>query len=226
MRRQHLLLGAGSLGVIAAVALAPHALRRVPFFDVRQVELVGLRYLVPQRVLEALEIGPDRSLFDDSAELERRAVGLPGVVSARVERRVPGTLRLVLVEKQPIAFAPGPAGLVPLDGDARPLPYDPAATGLDLPLVERPDTVLVRALAHVRATDSELYDEVDAVRRGSGGTVILELGPQRVFLRAFSTTYEIRAAEAVRRHLVLTGRPFAQLDARYAGWVVVRRGRV
>ncbi len=227
MKRLALMVAGSALAVVAGAVFVPRALRQIAFFDVRQVELVGLRYSLPGRVLAvALELGPDRNLFDDHGELERRIAALPGVVSARAQRRLPATLRLVVIERLPIAFVPGPGGLVPLDGDARPLPYDPSATGLDLPLVERPDSVLVRTIALVRASDSLLYHDVDLVRRGADGTVILEMGPRQVLVRAFATMFDIQAAEAVRRHLALTGRPYTQLDARYAGWVVVRRGPV
>ncbi len=216
----------GALAVVAAVVIAPWVLRGVDFFRVRQVELVGLRYLAPEQVLEALALARDRNLFDDNGEVARRASTLPGVVAVRIERRLPGVLRVVLVERTPVAFAPGPAGLVPLDGNAHPLPYDPTVTGFDLPVVERPDTVLTRTLSLVRTADSSLFRRVDAVSHGAGESVILELGQRRVLLQATSTVEEIRAVEAVRRHLERTGRPFVTLDARFAGWVVVRRGRV
>lgn len=205
--------------------LAPLLLRQVAFFRVRRVELVGLRYQAPERVLDALAIAADRNLFDRARGLERRAAALPGVVDVRVERRLPGTLRLVFVERLPVAFVPGPEGLVAVDGDGAPLPYDPAATGLDLPLIRRADSVLVSTLALVRVADSVLFQEVDTARLGDHDTVILELGRQQVLLRAIPTTFDIRAVETVRRHLALTRRPFDALDARFAGWVVVRRAR-
>lgn len=217
-------------GVVAAVGLlwwlAPAVLRHLEFFQVRRVELVGLRYQSPESVLGALGLEPERNVFDATGGLARRAAALPGVERVRVERRPPGALRLVFVERLPVAFVPGPGGLVAVDADGAPLPYDPAATGLDLPLVRGTDTVLVRALAVVRVTDSTLFQEVDAARRGPHDTVILELERQEVLLRGIPTAFDIRAVETVRQHLAETGRPFDVLDARFEGWVVVRRGRV
>lgn len=204
----------------------PHLLRHVGFFRVRQVELVGMRYLAPQAVLAALALKPDRSLFDDNGPVAERAAAIPGVVSASVSRRLPATLRIALVERVPVAFAPGLAGMVALDAESRPLPYDPTVGALDLPVVPRPDEVLVRTLAVVRAVDAALYGEVDAARRGRGQTVILQLGSRQVLLKAIPTVSDVRALEAVRRHLVETGRPYTELDARFAGWIIVRRGRV
>lgn len=210
--------------VVAAAPLGRWALRQLSFFQVRQVELVGLRYLAPDRVLAALALAPGQNLFDPLGPIERRAEGLAGVVRARAGRKLPGTLRVVIVERPAIAFAPGAEQLVPLDAVGRPLPYDPAATGLDLPVVQRADPVLLETLARVRAVDSTLYQEVDAAARQPNGAVMLELGPRRVFVPARPTNEEIRAVAVVRRHLAATGRSYTELDARYAGWLIARRG--
>ena len=214
------------VAVGVAVWLAPLGLRHVAFFDIRQVELVGLRYLSPETVLDALRLARRRSLFDDNGAVETRARAIPGVVSARVARRLPATLRIEFVERVPVAFAPGPNGFVVLDAEARPLPYDATTGALDLPLVPRPDAALVGTLAVVRAVDAALYRALEGAHYGRGRTVILEAGQRQVLLNAIPTTSEIRALEAVRRHLAETGRPYDQLDGRFAGWIVVRRGRV
>lgn len=215
----------GALVLLPVAAwLSPLALRRVDFFKVRRVELVGVRYLAPETVLEALKLEPDRNLFDDNGPPERRAGAIPGVVRANVRRRLPATLRVELVERVPVAFVPGDSGLVPLDEEARVLPYDPAESGLDLPIVPLIEPAVVRALGVVRLADSALYQEVVAARRGGRNTIILELEQQQVLLQEIPDVGDIRSVEAVRRHLVANGRPFDQLDARFAGWVIVRRG--
>jgi len=217
---------AGAGAVLAAVLLGPLALRGLGAFRVRRIELVGTRYLAPERLVDRLGLKPDQNLFDDARVIERRAEQVPGVVSARVERRLPGTLRLVLVERAPVAFAPGPDGLVALDAEGETLPYDPAATALDVPVMPRADSVVLRALASVRAADSTLYQEVQTAERGPDGAVVLTLGRQRMLLRAGPPAAVVQAVAAVRRQLAATGRPYAELDARFSGWVVVRRSRL
>lgn len=221
-RRAWWFAGAAAL-LLGGVALGPVALRRVAFFRVRRVELVGMRYLSPEQVLARVGLARDQNLFD-TGDLARRVERVGGVVSARVERRLPGTLRITVVERVPLAFAPGPDGLVPLDSAGRALPYDPAATGLALPLVPRADSLVLDALARVRIADSGLYHDVDGARRGEAGAVLLELGRRRVILRGVPTNAEVQAVAAVRRHLAASGRPYGELDARFEGWVVVRRG--
>jgi len=224
MKRRLLVLGAVVALSIAAWFIAPLGLSKLDFFQLRQVEVVGLRYLSPELVLAQMGIEADRNVFESLSEIDRRAEGVPGVVSARIVRRLPGTLRLELVEEPPVAFARGENGLVPLDIDARPLPYDPSVTGFDLPVAERPEPVLTRALATVRGADPQLFHLVDGARRGPGGMVVLELGGQRVLLREDPIPAEIRAVETVRWHLTQNSVPFGELDARFDGWVVVRRG--
>jgi len=210
-------------GLTIAVAItAPWWLRTIPFFRVRRVELVGVQYLSPDRVIAALGLAERQPLFAPLGDAMERVRAVPGVVSAEADRRLPGTLRVSVVERPPVAFAPGAAGMVPLDCDARPLPYDPAATGMALPLVTAPDARLTRALCVVRATDSTLYREVELARRDGAHDVILELGDQRVRLREGPTTEVIRAVVTVRRHLAANGPVMRELDARYAVGVVAR----
>jgi cell division protein FtsQ len=195
----------------------------VAFFRVRQLELVGLKYLAPEQILREMPFEGERHLFDPTGDMVDRASAIPGVADVKAQRRLPGTLRLVFTERLPVAFAPNEQGLLPLDARGRPLPYDPAATGFDLPIVPRADTSLVRTLAQVRMADSVLFQQVDAARRGAGETVILELGRRQVLLRAIPTRADIRAVELVRRHLTQEGQAFDALDARFEGRIFVRR---
>lgn len=226
MTRGVALVAGGLVSGVGLLGAAPYALQHLDFFQVRQVELVGLRYLTPEAVLETLALPERHNLFNGSEELERCGAAIPGVATLRLERRLPGTLRISLRERVPVAFVPTAGGLVPLEADAKPLPYDPSASGLDLPLVPQPDSLLTRTLAVVRAADSALFAVVSGARRGRRGAVIVELGEAEVLLRAVPAADEIRAVAAVRRHLLRNGHPFARMDARFADWVVVRRERV
>jgi cell division protein FtsQ len=212
-------------GVAALAVLAPFALRTMSFFRVRRVEVIGARWLAPERLVDALGLATDQNLFDPIGDAEARVGAVAGVVRAEVSRRVPGTLRVTVVEREPVGLASGRDGMVPLDCDGRALPYDPARSGLTLPIVERADSVLVRALCVVRVGDSALYDAVNAVRYGGGGSVMLDLGAQRVRLRAAPTTSDVAAVALVRRHLDETGQVFAELDVRYQGRVFARGRR-
>ncbi len=198
-------------------------LRQLDFFRVRQVELLGVRYLSPDVVLAGLELDSILNVFDDLDAAEERARSLFAVADARMERRLPGTVRVIVTERVPVAFGKGPQGLVALDADGKPLPYDPALSGLDLPIVERPDSSLVATLAMLRMVDWDLYHALDGARFQGEDGVTLVLGAQRLMFRGVPSADDIGAMSAVRRHLISTGTPFEELDMRFEGWVTVRR---
>ena len=227
MRRRLVLALAGAAVALGGLALTPRVLRPMAFFRVRQIELLGVRYVSPDDVLESLQLRPDQSVFDDLDVLEERASRVGGVVQARVKRVLPGTLRVEVSERIPIAFAPGPEGFVTLDALARPLPFDPTTSAVDLPIVARPDTLLVGALGVVRFASRDLYDEVDWVETvrggGGGGGVRLVLGDRRILMPAVPAVSDVDAVLAVRELLARSGSEYEELDARYRGWVVVRR---
>ena len=220
-RRLIIFIASGALAV-TALLVTPLLLRRNDFFRVRQVELLGVRYLSPDVVLESLHLSDDQNLFDDTRPLEERVLGLGGVTSARVERRLPSTLRVVVSERIPMAFAPGPAGFVTLDAAARPLPYDPTEIDLDLPVVAQADTQLVGTLGAVRFANPDLYHEVEWVEFDRRGGIGVAVGDRRILFRSMPSIDLVEAVRAVRQHLAGEQREYEELDARFSGWIVVR----
>jgi cell division septal protein FtsQ len=215
-------LAAGLLLVGAWIG-APVALRRLAFFRVRQVELLGVRNLSPDVVIATLRLPAEASVFGDVRLLADRVRGLAGVADVRVVRRYPAALRVIVREVEPAALVPGARGLTVVDAAARPLPFDPARAGLDLPIAASGDPGVVAALALVQATNPALFREVGTARAVGRGGVLLELESGRVLLGRDAGPEVIRAVVLVAQDLAARGRPAAELDARYAGQVVVRR---
>ena len=214
---------------------APLGLRRLRFFRVRQVEIVGIRHLDAGQVLAALRLPERASVFDDTKVLAERLRGLDGVADASVNRRPPGSLQVIVREIEPVALVMSGRGtLQPVDADGRELPFDLA--GLDLPIVRAGgaggagdagagDSGVVGLLARVQAVDPALFQTIDAARRmeAQRGDVLLELGAHRVLLNRDAGPEVIEAVVLVARDLAAKARPYAELDARFAGQVVVRR---
>jgi cell division protein FtsQ len=203
---------------------APLALRRLAFFRVRQVELVGIRYLDADAVLATLRLSPRASVFDDTKPLAERLRGLDGVADASVVRRPPGSLKVIVREIEPVALvANGRGALTPVDAEGRQMPFDLAT--LDLPVVQVADSGVVAVLARVQAFDPALFQAIDAARRTQAqrGDVLLELGAHRVLLNRDAGPEVIQAVVLVARDLAAKARPYAELDARFAGQIVVRR---
>ncbi len=220
-------------GGAAALALwlgGPTVLRRLAWFRVRQLELLGVKRLAPDAVIAALRLPARVSVFTDTRLLADRVRGLTGVAEARVVRRLPAALQIEVREVEPAALAPpgsrgggGGGALVAVDAEGRALPFDPARTGLDLPIAASADRRVAAVLALVQAVDPALFQTITSARGLARGDVLLELGPRRVLLRRDAGPEVIRAVALVARDLAAKRRPYVELDARFAGQVVVRR---
>lgn len=221
-RGRRILIGVGL--VLGAWLVLPRLLRHVGFFRVRQIELVGVRYSAPAAVIGALRLAPGASVFDDRGALAARLRALPGIADARVVRHLPAALKVIVREVEPVALVPGPDGgpLTVVDGDGRALPYDPSRTPVDLPVAATADSGLVSMLALVQSVDPTLFEAITAAR-ASRGDVVLQLGARRVLVDRDAGPEIIRAVVLVANDLAARARPYAELDARYAGQIVVRR---
>jgi len=225
--RRVLLWAGAALAVMLLWMMAPLGLRRVAFFQVRQVEIVGIRYLDADQVLAALQLSPRASVFDDTEVLVDRLRALDGIADVAVTRRPPASLKVVVRETEPVALVANARGaLTVVDAVARPLPFE--LVSLDLPVVqtgEKGDSGVVAVLARIQAVDPALFQTIDAARLtgGENRDVVLELGRHRVLLTSDAGPEVIQSVVLVARDLAAKARPYAELDARYAGQIVVRR---
>jgi cell division protein FtsQ len=207
---------------VALGLVMPALLRRLEFFRVRRVEITGIRYLAPARIITAAGLDDRSSVFDDLLEARRELKTLPGVRSARIKRRLPGTLEIVVEEAVPVALAPQGATLTLLDSSGGVLPFDPAGTAPDLPIAGGADRTIAQVLARVQMSDAVLFGRIEAARR-VGDDVVLETDGRRLWFSPRVTAEDIRAVAAVAQDLARRGRRYGELDARFAGQVIVRR---
>jgi cell division protein FtsQ len=133
-RRRWLLAGVlVALGASSPLWVAP-LLRPAPWFRVQRVEVSGTRLLAPHTVLAASGIRGEQSVWDDPAGWERALRAHPTIAGAEVSRRLPGTLRVRVEEKRPVAYVEHGA-LRPATAAGELLPLDPTRTPVDLPIV-------------------------------------------------------------------------------------------
>jgi cell division septal protein FtsQ len=214
------------VGAVAVIGLiwysGPRLLRRLDFFRIRRVEIVGLQYLAPAKVMGALGLDSRSSVFDDLGRAALRLRELPGVESAELRRRLPGTLEIVLEEAVPVALAPRSNGMALLDSSGQVLPFDPAASAPDLPITATPDRVVARVLASVLLNDPVLFARIKAAWRVQDD-VILDVDGRKLWLSPAVTAEDIRAVMAVAQDLARQGLNYRELDGRFAGQVIVRR---
>ncbi len=220
----------GRLALVVVVVLlllsSPLWLRTVSFFDVRRVEVIGARYLDAETIVANLHLDAGHSIYRPLGALKAKVFGVAGVEAVEIERHLPATLRIAIVERTPVALVPAQDGMIALDSEARPLPYDPARVSLDLPVVATTDKALTDAISLVRGLDASMYTEVIGARRNEDGNILLEFHGQSVVLGSTPSIGDILKVTAVRRHLAETGAVYDLLDARFEGSVVARRPQV
>lgn len=223
LRARYALLILGGLTAALALAISiPQVLRRLEFFRIRRVEIAGTQYLAPTEIISALGLHPRSSVFDDLLSASRELRALPGVRSAVVTRRLPGTLEVVVEEAVPVALAPRGPRLTLLDSSGTLLPFDPAATAPDLPIAASADSGIARVLASIRAVEPQLFARIETARRFQDGVNVEIEGGRRLRFSPAVTAEDIRAVTAVAEDLARRGRSYGELDARFAGQVIVR----
>jgi cell division protein FtsQ len=192
------------------------------FFRLRRVQVVGARYIHADSIVSLLRVDTTRSIWDDIDELEDRARQHSQVNDAEIARRIPGTLVVTITERVPVAFVPTTRGLEPVDAAGRALPIDPSRTNVDLPVVARRDTAVLRLLSELRDHAPQMYKRVSAARRSGRAEIMLEMGSLNV--RAMADVTVDRLAEIVPVEADLTRRQarVAELDLRYRDQVIAR----
>lgn len=233
------------VGLTMIIALGatslPGLLGEVEAFHVKRVVLAGERYLTEEEVRDLLGLGPGVSVWEDTGPLADRVRRHPLVLDARIQRRLPSTLRVHVEERRPVALLPTPT-FVPVDAEGRILPVDPAAHRMDLPLLDLdPDValgagpesatspevrILAREAARLASADPGLAASVSEMALGGEEDVLLRLVGPRVTLRYRPPVSVRKVREGLRVLADAEGRrpgaaPTA-VDLRFDDQVVVR----
>ena len=215
------------LGGLALAALlwfgVPAAGRNLAFFRVRRVEFHGITHLTPERLMPAIKLPENASIFAGLDGIEARLMKIPGVRSAAIHRRIPGTLRVDIEEARPVALAPvRDGGMTLVDERGMALPFDPTVSAPDLPIIARPDSLVAGVLARVREVDPGLFARVTSATRNQKD-VVLQVDSQRYWFRPNASAEAILAVTAVAADLARKQLDYAELDGRFADQVIVRR---
>ena len=223
LKRGWWVLAGLALAALAWFGLPPLA-RSTGFFRLRRVEFNGITHLTPERLAGAIGLPASASVFDPIDGIEGRLEAIPGVIAATVRRRIPGTLRIEIKEAVPVALAASPnGGMTLVDEKGRALPFDPAVSAPDLPIMIRPDSLVAGLLARVREIDPAMYARVSSAWR-SKRDVVLQVDSRRYWFRPDASAEAILAVTAVADDLARKGRDYRELDGRFARQVVVRWG--
>jgi hypothetical protein len=235
-----LLLAAFVWSLSLADQVVPRALARIPVFQARDHEFVGLRYLTSESVLRTAGIGFDASLWDDPAEWEARLERHPLIRHASVRPRFPSTLVVEISEREPVGLVPTPT-LEPVDAEGRYLPLDPTRFRLDYPILyppeapggtDTPSSVRVRPLAGVSADlrgEPEFWRQVSEISTGEHNDVVLRWGEGRIEFRLLEQVDIARIQDALNALEDARERSGGRLpevvDLRFAEWIILDWGR-
>lgn len=189
-RRLRVLLAC--LGTAAAVTAAAAATRS-PLLDVDHVDVRGAERTPRRQFLHAGGLVGRPAMTDvDSATVARRVEALPWVLDARVRRQWPGTVRVDVVERDPVAAVPAEGAWAVVDAAGRVLEVVGAKPG-GLPVLGGvpspgpPGSTLAPAagvpLGVAAAVPAGLRPRVADVATVAGGEVELRLAPPGVVVR-------------------------------------------
>lgn len=216
---------------IAAVALllavtsplwARPILSRMEFFRVRRVEVRGARFTPAEEVRRRLAIDTTFSIWNDLDPLERRVAEHRQLSGVTIARRFPSTLVVRIEEHQPVALIPGRTGLQAYDATGRALPLDPSRTPVDVPLLPRADTTLLRFLGQLQAVNSELFARVNEARRAGRDEIVLDLVDFSVRLRPDLGVERLARISSVEAELAQRRTRPRELDFRFRDQVIAR----
>jgi cell division protein FtsQ len=215
-RLRVLMLAMGTFVALGAAYLVVQS----PILDVDNVRVNGTKNTAPDDVIAAAHIDHGKPLLRvDTGAVARRLEALPWVQHARVERDLPGTLRITITEYQPVAFVQiptGEVGLVAPDGRVIARAAAAPAGAVEILGLRRVPAVgsLVsppRAAALTRALPAELAAQVVAVDVGGRG-ISLRLARGGEVRIGTLDNVRAKAASALAVLAHVGEQPFSYLD--------------
>ena len=213
-----------ALVLLASPLWGPRVFRRLDFFRVRRVEILGARYTSPSELLDRLRVDTTRSVWDPLEPLAARVRSHAQVESVTVTRRLPGTLVVRVVERHPVALIEAPGGLRAVDERGRPLPLDPSKTPVDAPVVTAAprDTLVYPLLGAMQREAPQLYAKLSSIRTAGPDEIVLQIADLSVRAMTNVTLARLGDVDPVQRDLMRRQLRAAEIDLRYRDQVIAR----
>jgi cell division protein FtsQ len=218
------LAGIGVLVLLASPLWGPPVLRRLEFFRVRRVEILGTRYTAPSELLDRLRVDTTRSVWDPLEPLAARLRSHAQIESVTVTRRLPGTLVVHVTERHPVALVEAPGGLRAVDERGRRLPLDPSRTPVDAPVVTAAprDTLVYHLLGEMQREAPAVYARLSSIRAAGADEIVLQIADLSVRAMTNVTLARLGDIDPVQRDLRRRQLRAAEVDLRYRDQVIAR----
>ena len=214
--------GIAALLVLSAPLWATLLLRRMDFFRVRRLEIVGTHYIATSDIVARAGVDTTRSVWDPTGPIAGRVQTHPVVQTVSVRRKLPGTVVITITERQPVALVSGPQGFRAYDARGTMLPVDLTKGLVDAPVIARPDTALLRLLGEMRESLPDLYQRVSEVRRLGANELFLQLDEAPIRTLASVTLDDLNQVQFVEADLRRRAARVMELDLRYSGQIIAR----
>src|SRR5688572_9295498 len=192
------------------------------FFRVRRVEVRGARFTPAEEVRRRLAIDTTFSIWNDLDPLTQRVAEHPQLSGVKIARRFPSTLVVRVEEHQPVALIPGRNGMQAYDASGRALPLDPSRTPVDVPVIPRADTALLRFLGQLQASHRDLFARVNEARRSGRDELTLDLVNFSVRVRTDIGVERLAQVSSVESELAERKSRPRELDFRFRDQVIAR----
>ena len=236
VQAERLLSVAGRLGFAALVVLLIWWIygrtQQDRRFAVRSVEVSGVRHTAGEDLKRITGAYVGLNLFKlDIARIQHDLRALPWVERVAIEKKLPSTLKISVVERQPVALASIDGGIRYVDQHGKSFAdLSPTVGNPDLPLITNARGVQVRDcvafLVFIKAHHPALYARISEVSPSENGLVVFDRDLKtRIFISGvdaaskWQSLYGFASAEGFR------ATPPEYVDLRFADRVIVKPHR-
>ncbi len=209
--------------VVGAPWWGPQALARLEYFHARRVVFEGVRYARPTELVGLLKVDTLQSVWQSLEPLAERIGAHPMVASVVVERQLPGTLLIRVVEREPVAYVPRNGRLELADASGRPLPIDPVRYPLDVPVAATADSALLYVLDGMRKDAPRLFARISHGERAGTDELRFRMGGVTVRTTSDVTVARFKDILPVEADLARNHLRAVELDLRFRDQVIARQ---
>jgi cell division protein FtsQ len=199
-------------------------------FAVQHLEIVGAQHTTAADLAPVRQHYLGTNLFNlDIARLRQDLSSLPWVSRVEIEKKLPDTLRVVIVERVPIALAQADDAIRYVDERGLAFaPLSPAVGDADLPVITGADARdlprCVAVLRQLRAQDADLFSRISELHPLAPRGFAFFDRELRAFVYADERdlSSKWRDLRAIARAEHLGGGDIAYADLRFGGQIVIK----